>query len=332
MSSEKLEKLEEIVRELHKINFGDEGLIGFNTNCFDDYNFDCLKSGKHFEKTDEHNFSVCMNENCKKCERSLAVSKNESGEQTLEFTSVTHGAHTFDFLDAHKQSHDTVENWSQNPVLFVMENPALPDDHYVDSEHGRKVSEWWYWVNGQYNEPNSSFVYPKYFAQKGYGWMIYSAIRTFQMANAYVTNMVKCGMTNCCEKKNYLTTDEYPGGITVNCVDNFLKRELDCLRDENKTQKVIVFAFGERSYAFLKEKWQKELKDKTISLYLLPHPANRLANDYRKYVLFGKILRALIQNDFYKNVTAKPNFEAILSADNDENFEESSKDTCIKIL
>ena len=82
----------------------------------------------------------------------------------------------------------------------------------------------------------------------------------------------------------------------------------------------------------MKEKWQKELKDKTISLYLLPHPANRLANDYRKYVLFGKILRALIQNDFYKNVTAKPNFEAILSADNDENFEESSKDTCIKIL
>lgn len=56
-------------------------------------------------------------------------------------------------------------------------------------------------------------------------------------------------------------------------------------------------------------------------IYLLPHPANHLANDYRKYVLLGKILRALLQTHFYDNV-AMPNFYDILKNDkeSDETF------------
>ncbi len=42
-----------------------------------------------------------------------------------QFTRISHGTHTFDFLDAHEIiGRDTVANWSQKPVLFVMENPS----------------------------------------------------------------------------------------------------------------------------------------------------------------------------------------------------------------
>lgn len=336
MNPEKFKNLENIVKELHNLNFGKEGLIGFATDD-SDYNFGCLKDGKHFDINDSHDFDVCLYSGCKKCESRLANAKEETENQELNFTSVTHGAHTFDFLDAHNQSRDSVAGWSPKPVLFVMENPAFPDAHYADTGHSRRISEWWYWINGQYDNSkykNDDFIYPEFFVQKEYGWMIYSVIRTFKMANAYVTNMVKCGMT--CDGKNYLTTDEYPSDntknyitidITRNCINSFLKRELDSLRGENKNEKVIVFAFGERTYYSLKE----ALKGENISLHLLPHPANRLANDYRKYVLFGKILRALLLNNFYHE-GEKPNFEEILSADIEKEPQESFDELCINGL
>ena len=301
--------LENVVKELHKLNFGENGLIRFASDG-SDYNFHRLENGKHKFDAEPKICTLCGG-----C---------EGGAQ---FTRITHGTHTLDFLDAHGVDHDTVVAWSQKPVLFVMENPGAVDGGDLQLDCGRYISGRWYWVMGQYGEPNGKFFYPQYFVQKEYGWMIYSVIRTFKMANAYVTNMVKCGMKS--GEKNYLTTDEYPNGIAQKCVEKYLKRELDCLRGGNHGEEVIVFAFGERTYYRLEE----DLKDENISLYLLPHPANRLANDYRKYVLFGKILRGLLQNHFYDDVKEKPDFEAILVADVDENeTEKNFEELCIEEL
>lgn len=311
----RLDNLENIVKELHRLNFGQNGLIRFAPDG-SDYNFTRLEEGKHKFDTEPQLCTLCSG-----CEGKAA------------FTRVTHGTHTFDFLDAHGVDHNTVADWSQRPVLFAMENPGALDkrDRAVGARH---VSEQWYWVMGQYDYEqrseytNKDYIYPKFFVQKEYGWMIYSVIRTFQMANAYVTNMVKCGMTS--NGTNYLTTDKYPNkdSIAKDCIDHFLKKELNALRRGNNGENVIVFAFGERTYYRLKE----ELKDENITLYLLPHPANRLANDDRKYVLFGKILRALLQNHFYDNVKEKPNFEAILAADKDIEPEESREEFCERTL
>ncbi len=313
--------LEAIVKNLHSLNFGKDGLIEFAPDE-KDYNF------KHFieeEKGTHDNKKITV---CRKCDGCELV--QEDGTKCV-FTRITHGTHTLDFLDAHGVDHDTVAAWSQKPVLFVMENPGAVDGGDLPLYKGKYISKSWYWVMGQCGEPNEKFFYPQYFVQKEYGWMIYSAIRTFHMANAYVTNMVKCGMKN--DQKNYLTTDEYPNDgngndyIAKDCIENFLKRELNLLREGKRDEKVIVFAFGERTYYRL----AKELDGENISLYLLPHPANRLANDYRKYVLFGKILRALLQNYFYEGIE-KPDFEAILAADTYEEPKESREEACIALL
>ena len=316
--------LEAIVKNLHSLNFGKDELIEFAPDE-KDYNF---KRFIEEEKGTHGNKKITV---CRKCGGCDLV--QEDGTRCV-FTRITHGTHTLDFLDAHGVDHDTVVAWSQKPVLFVMENPGAVDGGDLQLDCGRYISGRWYWVMGQYGEPNGKFFYPQYFVQKEYGWMIYSVIRTFKMANAYVTNMVKCGMVSEEEKskKNYLTTDEYPNGIAQKCVENYLKREINCLRGENKGENVIAFAFGERTYYHLKEALKDDLKSGKISLYLLPHPANRLANDYRKYVLFGKISRALLQNHFYDGVKEKPDFEAILAADTYEEPKESREEACIALL
>ncbi len=316
------QNLENIVKELHKLNFGKGGLIEFAPDG-SDYDFKRLEDGKHKFDTEPDLCTLC--DGCDLVQ--------EDGTKCV-FTRITHGTHTFDFLDAHGVDHKETAGWSQKPVLFVMENPGAIEEKRDRKVGTRYVSRLWYWVMGQYERPNDKFIYPNFFVQKEYGWMIYSAIRTFQMANAYVTNMVKCGMKieEEKDKKSYLTTDEYPSKIVDTCIAERLKAELDCLRGENGEENVIVFALGERAYYHLKKELKEGLKDEKVSLYLLPHPANRLANDYRKYVLFGKILRALVQNHFYKGVE-KPDFEAILAADAEETEPRMSrKEFCIQFL
>ncbi len=287
--------LEQIVINLHARNFGEKGLIRFAPDG-SDYNFGCLKDGMHKEST----VNVCH-----ECDPFC------NGK--AEFTRISHGAHTFDFLDAHGVGHETVAGWSQVPVLFVMENPAKTDENDsagfdAKPDHKRLVKTRWHWIESQYGEPNEKFIFPNYFDKY---WVIYSAIRTFKMANAYVTNMVKCGMT---DGKNYLTTDVYPEGIALNCAKNFLQNELKDLCGDG-TYRPIVFTFGDRTYKSMKELFDKGPLNKEfrgVEPVLLPHPSHRyLSTENRQLILFGKILRTLLLHDFYKGVD-EPDFKKIL--------------------
>ena len=288
-----LENLENIVKELHKLNFGEGGLIEFGA----DYCFARLKENNGMHKVTEVKV-------CHECDTYC------NGK--AEFTRISHGTHTFDFLDAHGVGRETVAGWPQVPVLFVMENPNGIDKNDSDKfDKGnapkRYVKTRWHWIESQYGEPNEEFIFPNHF--DGYGRMVYSVIRTFKMANAYVTNMVKCGMT---DGKNYLTTNVYPEGIVENCVGNFLQNELKDLC-KGGTQKPIVFAFGDRAYSHVKELLNREFQG--VEPVLLPHPSpkNPLSKEDRQYILFGKILHALFKNDFYKDAE-KPNFRVLLSS------------------
>lgn len=319
--------LEKIQRELHKINFDEnEGIIcpepvRKKEVSAEEYQFDNLEKNKKTGKREHlYNLDFCpyCHEECKDIFPVL------QGDVKSVFTNITHGTHTLDFLDAHNVEHNAISSWSSKPVLFVMENPgSYKNDSDEPPTDGKKFpSKWWYWINGQdTNEyTNEDFKYPKWFKQKEYGWMLYSAINTFQIANAYITNMVKCGACN--DSTEYATTDKYNPEIIRRCLSKHLTREIAALRGDDGNQLVTVFAFGQNVYDTLRN--CKDLGE--CKIYLLPHPANRLANDYRKYVLLGKILRGLLQTDFYNNVTM-PNFYEILKNDkeSDETVELTKK-------
>lgn len=300
MSDIDLKKLREIVQELHKINFGkNDGLINFDAG--DDYRFsDVMKKCKindedwFLHKTQPD--GVCNI--CKDC----------------EFSIITHGTHTIDYLDAHINAfndivddvdiYEYINAWSKIPVMFVMENPGNPDENLCFEKSGkldRFVRKDWYWITDQKADECS---YPKNFDCKAYGGLIYSIINTFHLANAYVTNMVKCGMT---DGKTYLTTDKYNDNIVNNCLDH-LWDEMDALRGGNdyKAKRVIVFAFGSRTYnklwAYSNNNKEADNRKYNFSLYKLPHPASHLDNKYRELVLFGQILQALLKEDAYNSV------------------------------
>lgn len=316
--------IEQICKNLHKINFNStNGIVRpqkAQKNA-EEYNF-----GKLIRPTRPDGYKdwvKCCHDYpegkcyCTECE-SVKNLVQEGIKERCQFTSITHGSHTLDFLDAHDVKHDYVNGWSDKPVLFVFENPGPLDANYGDDgfnkptklpeDGGRLPCNWWYFINGQDSCKNEDFIYPNWFVQKEYGWMIYSVIRTFNIANAYVTNMVKCGIGNL---NSYLTTDKYNPDIVKKCIETHLQREINALRGGDSDKQVTIFAFGQNVYDKLDQfKWILGKCD----IHILPHPANRLANDYRKYVLFGKILRGLLQTDFYKDVS-KPDFYDILSND-----------------
>lgn len=121
-------------------------------------------------------------------------------------------------------------------------------------------------------------------------------IKTFRLRNAYMTNFVKCAM-NDADGKHYLGTAYYNPECIENCFNHVLLEEIKILTDDFR-QKIIVFAFSQRVYGLAQDYLRKvdALRDK-YSLCLMPHPASRLANDYRKYVIFGKVYKTLKNND-----------------------------------
>ena len=298
-----MNNLETIVKELHKLNFGDNGIMQMNWHGKSDYRY----SEEVLEKENDDN--KILNHAKDGCLACCDVCKKKYG---LHPSSITHGTHTLDFLDAHAIGHDQIETWSKKPVLFVMENPASVNENFYAAKDSLPATpKRWYWIMGQSERKNEGFIYPNYFSSREYGWMIYSVIRTFRMANAYVTNMVKCGI----EQSGYVTTEKYDPRAVSECINRHLVKETDTLC--NDEQDVVVFAFGNRVYNKLFG--AKNCFNKKLHLYKLPHPARQMPNDYRKFVLFGQIYSALLENDFYGQ-NEKPDIDGLLqgsTVDND---------------
>lgn len=314
-----IEKLQEIVRKLHEINFGADGIIHPDDGG-EDYDF-----SKFLEKTEvredkvvcKHQYSQCGNDNtaCRKCEAYKdALKKDEK-----RFTYVAHGTHTLDFIEAHTRvnGHDIpdkpidISHWSVKPVMFVLENPSncsgneyLKEDE--ENKYPRLPTRDWFWLDSLYNQPASEYIYPNYFVTGSYGGMIFSVMNTFHIANGYVTDSVKCGIGLQKNVDEVSSTSIYHEKIIETCVKENFSRELKALRDQTE-QKVIVFAFGVNAYNNIRY----SLSQKDI-LVLLPHPANRnISNDQYKYVLFTKIAKTLHENAFYNGVDEIDYFEIL---------------------
>ena len=281
-----IEKIEEIRKNLNKFSF--ENVVVKEKNSQD------LKWCKDFaNKTKNKGFcTLCEKFNC-------ANAQGFEGAQDYKLHFVSHGAHSLDFCDSMGIKPDnTWNNWNDIPVLFLFENPSIQyDGLYEDKEKGWEKEKYpakkWYWIHEGYKKEDC--IYPKKYKQGCYGGLIASLIKTFKLANAYMTNIVKCSMNNSDGK--YLGTQYYNKNCIETCIDKVLKQEIKILTNDGN-DKLIIFAFSKRVYDLAKEYLCKDecLRNMATEICLMPHPASRLANDYRKYVIFGKVYKTLTNN------------------------------------
>ena len=328
---EKYETIDKIVKELHKINFGaEDGIIKIGddhdlSNCDieirkpNDYEPE-IKEFMHIKKIEDY---------CKKCEaircniQKYDKAGKEIKDSNFKLCNISHGTHTFDFLkacglDPEKVIEDV--KWTDIPVLFLMENPSFDYDIYdyinknkdTDEKdtNGKRPAKKWYWIHSDWSDDykKGKFNKDEYLRQKCYGRMVFALINQYKLANAYMTNAVKCGMSDAKydaskENKNYvnetkaLNLGHYEEKCIETCFDTFLKEEINALLG-NKDE-LIIFAFGSRTYwyigDFMAGEASNELrrKIKNCKIILMPHPADRTKNDFRKYILKGKMDEAL---------------------------------------
>lgn len=250
-----MKTIQDIAKELHKINFGTGGIICTQFKN-DDYTYEddwkgSDKEGSH-KYTDINN---CCCDLCNEYNAGVLTDDYKDEHKHYQFTNVSHGTHMYDFLQAHGADISKIAGWSTKPVMFVMENPSNGKNNdyaQIDNLNKKRPSKSWYWLNSSYDEKDKDFVYPNFFTQGEYGKLVYSIMNTFKIANGYLTNMVKCGV-GCYDKQgndSYTTTEKYNPKIVHNCIEQRLNKELNALkRYANDT--VIIFAFALNTFNYL---------------------------------------------------------------------------------
>lgn len=282
------EHLKQIKAELNKINFGKDGVIHISKANVDEYSFNELA----LNDKNCHDISGV----CELCEsKHCNIAKDNIG---YKLSTMMHGAHSIDCLMAQNGKvanindlEEIFNGWSDIPVLFLFENPSIRYSFY--EKHGEKYpTKEWYFIHRDFiNEDD--YMYPKQLRQGYYAGMIYSLIKMFRLANAYATDVVKCGMNNETGDE-FLGTSSYTDDCINFCVKEYLVNEIGALTEYNKN--IVIFAFSERVNYLINRAFSeiKELHSIHPIICLMPHPANRLNNDYRKYVLFSKMYKALM--------------------------------------
>lgn len=233
---------------------------------------------------------------CTLCEGTDCATPVGEEHNAFKLHYVSHGAHALDFCESMKIKVE--DEWNDQPVLFLFENPSIQYDKLygdpVYKSYDKCPAQKWYWLHDGY-EKEMCLDYPKYYRQGRYAELVASLIKTFRLRNAYMTNFVKCAM-NDADGKHYLGTAYYQTKCIETCFKHILLEEIKILTN-CFSEKLIVFAFSQRVFDLAQEYLGKEekMKDK-YTICLMPHPASRLANDYRKYVIFGKVFKTLSNN------------------------------------
>lgn len=189
---------------------------------------------------------------------------------------MSHAADTSDFERFFKkpapvdQAHPVVNE----PVMFLLESPGADYDngcliHHSDFPEIAKKPP----VNGYYWMPYPDGRFPEWPIRDEevahtYGPYFAYLIGHFNLRNAYITNVVKCGLWN--EKENsFLALMRASGGlrdkIVANCYHRFLSREI------KELEPAIIFAFGQDA--------QAPAGHCGLSTVRLLHPADRHSRD-----------------------------------------------------
>lgn len=109
-----------------------------------------------------------------------------------------------------------------------------------------------------------------------YGELVESAILTFKLKNAYLTNLVKCGLND--ENNHYKGIGSINEECIKNCVNEYLINEIEIVKPN------VIFTFGSNAYKYT----DKFLGDK-YKIVGLPHPAGAqrgFKNEYYNVLYF----------------------------------------------
>lgn len=317
------------VKELHDINFGENGLIQLNDYSKiteDSYvrvsNKDFFEIPTEAEKYNGH-FSekykvkgcchLCEDKGCSTPDNDkLKDEKKQDEYKDYKLCYVSHGSHSIDFLRASGLTDDSIKdkfetnNWNTTPIIFLMENPSKDnkDDPFYGKVKGieKYPTNTWYWIHRQRKTiVEMQKDYESYLKQGYYGEMAYALICKYKLANAYLTNIVKCGMNFRKEEEGKVVNDGYLGtwwyqnDCKINCVEKVLSKEVKALTDNY--DRLIVFAFGNNAYWLAKDYLQntrdEDVQKLNIQLSLLPHPSSRLNNTFRRILLTDYLTKVI---------------------------------------
>ena len=280
-----------MVNDLNQINFNDTLILDADLYSYD-FNAYISNDGHPLK-----GFCVrCEEKGCNTC----------PSDATFRLQNISHGATTKDVLKAVGVS-DVPDDWHKEGVLFLMEGPSVDWGFYQGLEHKgwqKKPTREWYWVHGK----QPAHKYPKQFSGGKYGELFNSVIHTFKLGNAYLTNLVKCGLNS--DANHYKGIESYNRTCLQTCVDNILMKEIEILQPK------VVFTFGSKVESFL---WDLTYPGKGYPFLQvgLPHPAGRrrgFKDEYYRHLYFTRILEGLYKAGVVSELEALKRFGEFLHA------------------
>jgi hypothetical protein len=183
---------------------------------------------------------------------------------------MSHGAHSLDFLAAVGNEVD-VTHWHEEPVLFVLESPSKDYGIYEEAEcdtFRKRPTRQWSWVHADQKEVR----FPTSFQGREYGGLFLSIMFTFRLKNAYITNLVKCGMNSEDGQQYQPGLQAFSLACVETCKERYLRRELEALRPK------LVLTLGSDVHGQI-----LSLIGDNIPACQLPHPARGRAGFKHSY-------------------------------------------------
>jgi hypothetical protein len=276
--------------ELKELNFNDLLIFDSSVNI-DSYDFNTyIQNDKHLIK----GYCIrCESKGCNICPT----------DKDYELKNISHGAATDDILQATNQNNIDFSNWHNEGVLFLMEGPSKDYDIYEEVEfngYKKRPTKDWYWVHDE----QKHYSYPEEFKGGRYGSLFNSIIFTFKLRNAYLTNLVKCGLNN--SDDNFKGLREYNTECINTCYENFLLKEIDIIKPK------IIFCFSKNVYDFL---WGKFSDDDFPWIVIqLPHPTRRqFSKELFRHAYYSMITEGLYESGIITKEEAERKFGEFLT-------------------
>jgi hypothetical protein len=256
-----------------------------------------------------------VNGYCLRCEEDGCSTCKTDGNFKLK--NISHGTSSADVLQATNQENTDFSDWHDDGVLFLMEGPSKDYGLYQEVEfkgHKKNPASSWYWIHHPPEGKKHHEVqrYPERFKGAEYGGLFNSIVFTFKLKNAYLTNLVKCGLND--DADNYKGLGEYNPKALKICYDNFLTREIEAIKPK------VIFCFGTRVYDFLYNQYHDQ--PFPWQVIKLPHPARGqqgFSDELFRHSYYSMILEGLFQAGIIKTGEAQERYAEFLNLSNRRN-------------
>lgn len=284
---------------LKSLNFNDLLLLNDNINV-DNYNFEeYLKNEKHPVKG---YCTRCEAKGCNTC----------PSNDSFRLTNISHGASTDDLLSATDTTDNDFSDWHIEGVLFLMEGPSVDGwGLYEEVEYNgfkKRPAQLWYWLH----EKHKALNYPSEFRGARYGTLFNSIVFTFKLRNAYLTNLVKCGLNNI--DGNFEGFQKYNPETIRTCYENFLTKEIEAINPK------VIFCFGSNVYKYLYQQYSNEKFPWVV--ICLPHPArgrSGFTDELFRHSYYSMVLEGLYEAGIISIDEAQSKYGEFLKLSNRRN-------------